>query len=51
MDCRVGWKNGILVAIVIAALGVAAFWPVFRNGFVNIDDPDYITENARCARA
>src|SRR6476659_7238454 len=29
----------------IAALVFVAFWPVVRNGFVNYDDPEYVTTN------
>ncbi|HEU0010785.1 MAG TPA: tetratricopeptide repeat protein [Verrucomicrobiae bacterium] len=34
-----------LAALVLAAVTVAAFWGVSRNGFLNYDDPDYITSN------
>src|SRR5688572_17648286 len=33
--------------LLLAALSVFAFWPVLGNGFVEIDDPDYVTDNAR----
>ena len=37
----------MLICAGLAALTVAAFWPVTRAGFVNIDDPTYISSNAR----
>lgn len=41
-------KGGRLVAIlaVLLAIGTAAVYaPAMRNGFVNLDDPDYVTRN------
>ena len=35
-----------LVLIVLAAVTLALYLPVFQNDFVNYDDPDYVTENA-----
>ena len=34
------------IAIVLAAVTVLIYLPVLHNGFVNYDDPDYITNNA-----
>ncbi|MRR52806.1 MAG: hypothetical protein EG825_18200, partial [Rhodocyclaceae bacterium] len=31
--------------LVLVALALLAFWPVLQNGFVNWDDPAYITRN------
>ncbi|HEY6839087.1 MAG TPA: hypothetical protein VI389_10115, partial [Geobacteraceae bacterium] len=36
-----------LVALLIVLAVAAAYWPLWRNGFVSFDDPDYLTENAR----
>jgi Flp pilus assembly protein TadD len=33
--------------LLLAALSLFAFWPVLGNGFVELDDPDYVTDNAR----
>jgi tetratricopeptide (TPR) repeat protein len=33
--------------LLLVALTLFAFWPVLGNGFVEIDDTDYVTENAR----
>jgi tetratricopeptide (TPR) repeat protein len=33
------------IAIVLAAVTVLVYLPVFQNGFVNYDDPDYILNN------
>ena len=35
-----------LLATALVALTLLAFWPVVRCGFVNFDDPDYVTQNA-----
>jgi Tfp pilus assembly protein PilF len=40
-----GRRRVILVAIGLALLTLAAYAPVFANGYVEIDDADYITEN------
>ncbi|HEV2392730.1 MAG TPA: hypothetical protein VG146_10255 [Verrucomicrobiae bacterium] len=34
----------LLLSALLIALAVAAFWPVLRNGFINYDDPDYVTQ-------
>lgn len=41
-------KNPRLFAVICVALAIvtlAVYWPVTRHGFVNFDDPPYITEN------
>ena len=42
-------KNAPRTVFVSRAVGPiltwAAFWPVLHNGFVNYDDPEYVTEN------
>jgi tetratricopeptide (TPR) repeat protein len=35
----------VLICLLLAAMTLAAYWPVFRNSFVNYDDPVYVTEN------
>ena len=37
----------ILVAVALALITFAVYWPAVYNGFVNFDDPDYITGNPR----
>lgn len=37
--------RGLLICLLLAMLTLAAFWPVLHNGFVNYDDPEYVTEN------
>jgi tetratricopeptide (TPR) repeat protein len=39
------WKWIWLAAAGVALLTLAAFWPVFSNGFVNWDDHEYVLEN------
>jgi tetratricopeptide (TPR) repeat protein len=39
-------KNSVwLPAVLIALATFALFWPATRNGFVNYDDPDYVTSS------
>ena len=33
------------ICTALAALTLAAYWPVLRCGFINLDDPDYVTAN------
>lgn len=35
-----------LVPALVVLATLAAFWPVLQNGFVNYDDPDYVTSNS-----
>jgi tetratricopeptide (TPR) repeat protein len=36
-----------LVAVLLALVTMALYWPATRCEFVNYDDPDYVTENPR----
>lgn len=36
-----------MVCTLLAAGTVATFWPVLGNGFINYDDPDYVTANPK----
>src|SRR5438477_11549537 len=38
-------RRTILICIALAAATLAAYMPLARNGFVNYDDPDYVSEN------
>ena len=38
-------QRAFIAAILLILLTCAAFWPVSQAGFVNYDDPDYITQN------
>ena len=40
-------RNLILLSVLLGLLVVALYLPALRNGFVNYDDPDYVTRNAR----
>ena len=42
---RKAYPTPLVISLVLAALTVAAFWPVLTNRFVNIDDDRYVTEN------
>jgi len=35
----------VFICALLAILTWAAFWPMLHNGFVNYDDPEYVTEN------
>jgi protein O-mannosyl-transferase len=35
----------LLALALIAAVTVAVYWPVLHNGFIDYDDPDYVTVN------
>jgi len=34
-----------LIGLFLAAACLIAYWPAFSNGFVNYDDPEYVTDN------
>jgi protein O-mannosyl-transferase len=34
-----------IIIVILASVTVAAYWPVLRNGYINYDDPDYVTDN------
>lgn len=36
---------GVTLCALLALITLATFWPVLHNGFVNYDDPDYVTAN------
>ena len=39
-------KQAWCLAIALACVTFAVYFPAFRNGFVNLDDPAYVTDNA-----
>jgi protein O-mannosyl-transferase len=43
-------RNLMRLSILLALLVVALYLPALRNGFVNFDDPDYVTNNAQVLR-
>src|SRR5512137_2672371 len=38
-------RRDAIICLGLAAITLALFWPVSRHEFVNLDDPDYVTEN------
>jgi tetratricopeptide (TPR) repeat protein len=40
-------RTVLLICILLAATTFAAFWPVQKAGFVNLDDPTYVRDNLR----
>lgn len=53
---RQGWSTAldrqalVLLALSLAVLTIALYLPALRNGFINFDDPDYVTGNAHVLR-
>src|SRR5690348_1463331 len=45
MDCFRNTWRATLIAALLGAVTLAAFWPVLRNDFIRYDDRDYITAN------
>jgi tetratricopeptide (TPR) repeat protein/succinate dehydrogenase hydrophobic anchor subunit len=45
MDLMQNKRRTFPVCVVLAAVTLGAFWPVFHNDFVGYDDPTYVTEN------
>jgi Tfp pilus assembly protein PilF len=39
------WRLVVFLAVLLAAGTAAVYAPAMRNGFVNVDDPDYVTRN------
>jgi protein O-mannosyl-transferase len=44
---RTNFKSTLLVCVLLALLTAAVYWPVARLGFINFDDPDYVSGNLR----
>ena len=36
-----------LICLLLAVMTVAVYWPVAKQGFINFDDPDYVSGNPR----
>jgi tetratricopeptide (TPR) repeat protein len=53
---RLGWSTAldrqalVLLVLALAVLTIALYLPALRNGFINFDDPDYVTGNAHVLR-
>jgi tetratricopeptide (TPR) repeat protein len=39
--------SSCLVCLLLVLITVGLYWPVLRHGFINLDDPDYVTGNPR----
>jgi Tfp pilus assembly protein PilF len=39
------WRMNTVLAVLLALGTAAVYAPAMRNGFVNLDDPDYVTRN------
>jgi tetratricopeptide (TPR) repeat protein len=42
---RTRLRRLILIGVLLTAVTLASFWPVFSNDFINFDDPEYVLEN------
>ena len=40
-------KQTVFICLLLALMTVAVYWPVVKQGFVNFDDPDYVSGNPR----
>jgi protein O-mannosyl-transferase len=40
-------KQTVLLCVLLALITAAAYWPVARLGFINLDDVDYVSSNPR----
>ena len=40
-------KQTLVVCLLLALATVAVYWPVAKQGFINFDDPDYVSANPR----
>ena len=40
-------KQTIVVCLLLALITAGVYWPVARQGFINFDDPDYVSGNPR----
>jgi Tfp pilus assembly protein PilF len=38
-------RREVIICFGLAAITLALFWPVSRYDFINLDDPDYVTQN------
>ena len=41
------WTHPVVIALLLAAVTTAVYWPVLRHEFINYDDPAYVTDNLR----
>jgi protein O-mannosyl-transferase len=39
-------RTRLWICLGLVAITLAVYWPVTRSGFINFDDPDYVTQNA-----
>jgi protein O-mannosyl-transferase len=44
-NAEASWRLVAILAVLLAAGTAAVYAPAMRNGFVNVDDPDYVTRN------
>ena len=38
-------RREAIICLGLAAITLAVFWPVSGHDFINLDDPDYVTQN------
>ena len=49
MDSNNSLRRTMFICVLLSALTLAAYWPVFHNDFISYDDPDYVTTNLHVA--
>src|SRR5664280_643608 len=40
-------KQVVFICVLLAFVTVGVYWPVAKQGFINFDDPDYVSGNPR----
>jgi tetratricopeptide (TPR) repeat protein len=40
-------KQVVFICVLLAFVTVGVYWPVAKQGFINFDDPDYVSSNPR----
>src|SRR5258707_1384779 len=38
-------RHTTLICVLLSLLTLGTYWPAVRHGFINFDDPDYVTQN------
>jgi len=45
MDRIKNARRTMWICVLLGAVTLAAYWPVFHNDFIKLDDRQYVTEN------
>src|SRR5262245_50739530 len=44
---RIKDKRTVFICLFLSVGTLACYWPVLQSGFINLDDPQYVTHNSR----